>query len=238
MMLGPIVNGSAVIVGSVFGASLGEYINENLRTKLNLVFGVCSMTLGIVMIVKLNKLPPVILATLIGSIVGELIRLEAGIQYLGNKAKIVIEKIVKPREGASEHDFAERFVPAMVLFCASGTGIFGAMSEGMTGDTTLLMVKSFLDLFTSAIFATTLGYTLAVSAIPQFFIQGSLFLLASYIMPLTTPTMIADFSAAGGIIMLATGFRICGLKPFAVANMLPSLLIIMPISSLWLRYVG
>jgi len=123
-----------------------------------------------------------------------------------------------------------------VLFCASGTGIFGAMNEGMTGDYSLLMVKSFLDLFTAAIFATALGYTVATLAIPQFIIQAALFFLAVKILPLTTPMMIADFSACGGLIMVATGFRIAGIKNFAVANMLPALFLAMPISALWLRF--
>ena len=64
-------------------------------------------------------------------------------------------------------------------------------------------------------------------------IQIALFFGAAYIMPMTTPAMIADFSAVGGLVMLATGFRICGVKPFPVANMLPGLFLAMPLSHLW-----
>lgn len=77
---------------------------------------------------------------------------------------------------------------------------------------------------------------MATLAIPQFIIQGSLFLLATKILPMTTPFMIADFSACGGLIMVATGFRIAGIKPFAVANMLPALFLAMPISAMWVRF--
>jgi uncharacterized membrane protein YqgA involved in biofilm formation len=55
------------------------------------------------------------------------------------------------------------------------------------------------------------------------------------ILPLTTPFMIADFSACGGFIMVPTGFRIAGIRSFAVANMLPALVLVMPMSALWLR---
>jgi len=37
----------------------------------------------------------------------------------------------------------------------------------------------------------------------------------------------------GGILLLATGLRICGIKMFAVANMLPALVIAMPLSAAW-----
>jgi uncharacterized membrane protein YqgA involved in biofilm formation len=236
-MIGPFVNGASVIAGSVSGAVLGNRISENLRTRMPMVFGVASMGLGIAMVMKVKTLPAVILALLLGTLFGELVHLETGIQKIAAKTKGFVEKFAKPAEGLTQAEFLEKFVAVLVLFCASGTGIFGAMNEGMTGDYSLLTVKSFLDLFTSAIFATGLGLSVATLAIPQFAIQGSLFLLATKILPLTTPVMIADFSACGGLIMLATGLRIAGIKPFAVANMLPALFIAMPLSALWLRFV-
>ena len=53
------------------------------------------------------------------------------------------------------------------------------------------------------------------------------------ILPLTTPDMMNDFSSVGGMIMLATGLRICGIKVFPVANMLPALFLVMPFSHYW-----
>ena len=45
--------------------------------------------------------------------------------------------------------------------------------------------------------------------------------------------MRADFGAVGGVLMIATGFRICNIQMFHVANMLPALFLAMPISHLW-----
>lgn len=236
MMIGPLVNALAIILGSVSGAFLGDRISANLRVKMPMIFGCCSMTLGIAMIVKIQTVPAVILSVLLGSLVGELLHLEVWLQKIGSAVKIFIDRFTICRGGDTNKDFAERFIPVLILFCASGTGIFGAMNEGMTGDTTLLMSKSFLDLLTAAIFATSLGYALAVLAIPQFFLQALLFWGAASIMPFTTPVMLNDFSACGGVIMLATGFRICGMGSFAVANMLPALFISMPISALWAQF--
>ncbi|HWQ10106.1 MAG TPA: DUF554 domain-containing protein, partial [Holophaga sp.] len=212
-------------------------ISENLRVKMPLVFGVSSMGLGIAMIVKVKYLPAVILTLLLGTLIGELLHLEDAIMKLAGRTRGFIDKIAKPSDTSLSHDeFLSKFVAILVLFCASGTGIFGAMNEGMTGDSSLLMVKSFLDLFTAAIFATALGFSVATLAVPQFIIQASLFLMATKLLPMTTPVMIADFSACGGLIMVATGFRIAGIKPFAVANMLPALFLAMPITALWVRF--
>jgi len=179
----------------------------------------------------------VILALLVGTLIGEVVHLEDAIMRLASKTRGFIDRIAKPADGSLSHDeFLSKFVALLVLFCASGTGVFGAMNEGMTGDSSLLMVKSFLDLFTAAIFATALGFSVATLVVPQFLIQGSLFLLATKILPLTTPNMIADFSACGGLIMVATGLRIAGIKPFSVANMLPALFLAMPVSALWVHF--
>jgi len=237
-MIGPYVNGTTVVVGSLAGAFLGSRMSRNLRERMPMVFGCASLGLGVAMVVKVQSLPPMVLALVLGSIFGELVHLETGIQKLATKARALIEKFAKPSGDLSHDEFLEKFVAIMVLFCVSGTGIFGAMSEGMTGDPTLLIVKAILDLFTSAIFAATLGYTVVTLVVPQFIIQTSLYFGAALIMPLTTPAMTADFSACGGLIMLATGFRICGIKQFPVANMIPSLFIVMPLSALWTRFVG
>ena len=239
MIIGPIVNGSGVLIGGLVGAFFAKRIPERIRTALPLTFGVASMGLGIAYIVQVKQMPAVVLSLILGSLIGELIYLEKGIAWLGGKMRAFVERIVPSRDanaGISQEDFLKQFVAILVLFCASGTGIFGALTNGMTGDPTILFAKTILDLFTAAIFATALGYAVAMICIPQFAIQMGLALGATFLMPLTTPVMIGDFSAVGGLIMLATGFRICGIKIFPVANFLPALVLAMPISYLWTMY--
>jgi len=236
-MIGPIVNGAALVCGSLAGALLRDRIPENLRNRMPLVFGCASMGMGAVMIVKVRFLPAAVLSLLVGYLLGELMHLDSGIQKVAGALRQVMERAVKgaPNE-LSHEEYLERFIAVLVLFCASGTGIFGALNEGMTGDASLLIAKAFLDLFTAVIFGATLGLPVAALALPQFAIQGALFFGASTIYPMTTPAMLADFSAVGGMIMLATGFRICGIVSFPVAGMLPALVLVMPVSALWSHY--
>ncbi len=237
-MIGPYVNGAALVVGSLAGAMLGPRLGKNLRNSMPMVFGVASMGLGVAMIVKVKFLAPVVLALVLGSLFGEIVQLESGIQKLAGKARGWIEKIAKPAGEVSQEEFLDKYVAIGVLFCVSGTGVYGSMSEGMSGDPTLLIVKAILDLFTAPIFASTLGLSVGLLVIPQFLVQTTLYLCAALIMPLTTPDIMADFSSCGGLIMLATGFRICGIKQFPVANMIPALVAIMPLSALWAHYFG
>ncbi|GAU09866.1 DUF554 domain-containing protein [Desulfoplanes formicivorans] len=237
-MIGPYVNGAALLVGTAAGALMGSKLTPNLKHRLPLVFGCASIGLGVVMIAKVRFLAPVVLALVAGSVCGELMQLEIGIQKGASRARTWIEKITRPSGNLSQEEFLDTFTALLVLFCMSGTGVYGSMSEGMTGDPTLLIVKSILDLFTAPVFAATLGLSVALLVIPQFAVQALLYLGASQLMPLMTPAMLADFSACGGLIMLATGFRICGMKQFPVASMIPALLLVMPLSWLWSVYMS
>ena len=240
MIVGPYINGACVLIGGIGGALLSSKMPERIRTTMPVIFGGVSMCMGIMLVIKGANMPVMVLSIVLGTLFGELVYLEKGIAKLGSKAKGLVELVTRSEPGTNESqaDFLNAYVAIIVLFCASGTGIFGAMHEGMTGDASILIAKSFLDFFTASIFATTLGYSVAVIAIPQAIIQLGLAYGATVIMPLTTPMMQADFTAAGGVLMFATGFRICGIKSFPVANMLPALVIVMPISSLWTSVFG
>lgn len=211
---------------------------EVLRTNLTLIFGLSSMSMGVVMIAKVAQMPAMIFPIVIGTLIGEIIRLENGINKLAMSTKIIIEKILpKPnKNNQSQDEFLAKFVALVIMFSFSGSGVFGSMNEGATGDMSILIIKSFLDFFTAVIFSTSLGFSVATIFVPQLILQLLLAYSAVLIKPYITPQMLADFSAVGGILMVATGFRICGIKMFRLGNMLPALFLAMPISALWTAF--
>ena len=109
------------------------------------------------------------------------------------------------------------------------------MQEGLSGDPSILVTKAVLDFFTAMIFACDLGIMLPFVAVLQLTVLLALYALAGVVPPLTNASMIANFKATGGILMLATGFRITGIKVFPVADVLPAMILVMPLTA-W--YVG
>lgn len=235
MIIGPYINAIAIISGALLGASLGGRLPERLRTNLTLIFGLCSMCMGIIMVSKTANMPAMILSILIGTILGELILLEQGINHLAGKARGFVDRFFSSPKNLTNDEFLSKFVAIVILFSFSGTGIFGSMNEGMSGDASILIIKSFLDFFTAMIFATSLGYAVSTIFIPQTALQVILAYSATLIVPFVTPDMRADFAAVGGVLMIAAGFRICNIQMFHVANMLPALFLAMPMSMGW-RY--
>lgn len=238
MPIGVIINTVAIFLGGIAGALLGNKLPEKYKEQLNLIFGLCSMGMGISSIVLMKYMPAVVFALIIGTIVGLVFKLGDKVYELCSKLQKVMIRIVPKKEtNMSETEFLATLITVIVLFCSSGMGIYGSLSEGMTGDSSLLITKSILDFFTAAIFACNLGYIVSLIAVPQFVIFTALFLSASFIVPLTTPDMIADFKACGGFLMVAAGFRILKLKMFPVVDMIPAMILVMPFSWFWVNII-
>ena len=238
MPIGLIINTIAIFLGGIAGALLGDKLPEKYKEQLNLIFGLCSMGMGISSIVLMKYMPAVVFALIIGTIVGLVFQLGDKVYELCSKLQKVMIRIVPKKEtNMSETEFLATLITVIVLFCSSGMGIYGSLSEGMTGDSSLLITKSILDFFTAAIFACNLGYIVSLIAVPQFVIFTTLFLSASFIVPLTTPDMISDFKACGGFLMVAAGFRILKLKMFPVVDMIPAMILVMPFSWFWVNII-
>lgn len=238
MPIGVIINTIAIFLGGIAGALLGDKLPEKYKEQLNLIFGLCSMGMGISSIVLMKYMPAVVFALIIGTIVGLVFKLGDKVYELCSKLQKVMIRIVPKKEtNMSETEFLATLITVIVLFCSSGMGIYGSLSEGMTGDSSLLITKSILDFFTAAIFACNLGYIVSLIAVPQFVIFTTLFLSASFIVPLTTPDMISDFKACGGFLMVAAGFRILKLKMFPVVDMIPAMILVMSFSWFWVNII-
>jgi len=235
---GVIINVVSVIVGGLLGTVAGKKLSTRLKETLNMVFGVCAMTMGITSIVLMKNMPAVIFSVIIGTVIGICLKLGERInKAAGGMQKLVARLVKAPESGLSENEYNTMLVTIIVLFCASGTGIYGTIVSGISGDHSILIAKSILDLFTAMIFACSLGLAVSFISIPQLIIFLILFFLAKLIFPLTNETMINDFKACGGIILLATGFRMLKLREFPVADMIPAMVLVMPISFLWTTYI-
>lgn len=86
--------------------------------------------------------------------------------------------------------------------------------------------------------ACHLGAVTSLVAVPQAAVFFALFFAAKAIYPLTMPTMIGDFKACGGFLFIATGCRIAKMQDFPVADMIPAMVLVMPLSALWTNYIA
>lgn len=237
MPIGVIIDAASVAIGGILGALAGHKLPAYLKTQLNIVLGLCSMGMGISSIGLMKNMPAVIFAIVLGSGIGLAIGLGGWINKGAEELQKPIAKVAGQPASLSQEEFISTLVTVIVLFCASGTGIYGSLDAGMTGDNVILISKSILDLFTAAVFACNLGYVVSLVALPQLVLFLVLFYGARGILPLTTPDMIADFKACGGFLMVATGLRMTKIKEFPIADMIPAMILAMPFSWMWTNWI-
>ena len=152
MPVGMITNVLALFIGGLLGGFLGKKISPELKTSLNNIFGFCAMAIGVTLIVKLSALSAVVLAVVLGTLLGEVLKLESRVDGLVCKAA---PKLLKGKQ--VDEAFVNTFCAVAIIFCCSGTGWYGALTEGFTGDGSILLTKSILDFFTALIFAAVRG---------------------------------------------------------------------------------
>jgi len=184
--------------------------------------GLVTLMVGVHLTLKTQNTLIVLGSILVGAILGEWWRLDAGLEALSLRLR---ERVARRLSARSLQHFSEGFVTASLVFCVGPMTVLGSIQDGLTGDFTLLAIKSLLDGFTALAFASTLGVGVLFSALTILVYQGGLSLLAGLAQHALTAPMIAEMTATGGVLILAIGLLLLELKRIRVANLLPALLI-------------
>lgn len=233
MPIGIITDVSATLCGALLGCLLSSRLGDNWKNLLNNLLGVAALVMGIVLIIRAKNLSAVILALLLGACVGELLHLE---DRINGAATAVTARLMG---GGADGAYLASFSAALILFCFGGTGWFGALNEGLTGDGSILVTKAILDCVTACIFAALLGKIIPCLCLPQLCVYLILFGVAQVARGAITDVMIADFSSVGGIITFVAGLRMCKIKEdIKGLNLLPGLILAFFVSAAWTALVG
>jgi len=215
-MLGTIINVFTVITGGLLGTLLKRSLPERFKKIMFEVIGLATLGLGVLMIIKMDNPIIVIISMVIGSLVGEFVNIEHGIDVFSN--------IVKAKLKVSDEKFSEGLVTAFITFCVGPMTILGSLQDGF-GDPSILITKSILDGFTAIFYASAMGIGVAFSSILLFIYQGGLTVFAEFLKPFISESVLKNFTATGGIMMLGIGVRLLEIRRVRVANMLPALII-------------
>ncbi|WFA08732.1 DUF554 domain-containing protein [Tissierella sp. Yu-01] len=216
-MLGTIVNIIAIILGTLLGIFIKKGIKEKYKNTIIDGIGLSVAIIGITGAVETNNIILVIGSIVVGSIIGELIDIDLKLENLGDR--------LEQKFGKGDSNFSKGFVTASLVFVIGAMAIVGSLESGLSGNHETLFAKSILDGVMSVIFASTLGIGVAFSVFPVFIYQGSITLLANLVKDVLTPEVITEMSAVGGILILAIGINILGIKKIKVANMLPAIFV-------------
>jgi len=221
-MTGTFLNIATVIIGGMIGLIFGARIPDKLKSTVIAGMGLFTAAMGLQMFMKTENPLIVLGSLLIGTLLGEWMRIEDGLQNLG---KYLEQRFSKEGDDGS-NKFVRGFLTASLLFCVGPMTILGSIQDGLTGDYNLLAVKSVLDGFASIAFASTLGVGVMFSTIIILIYQGGISLLAAQLNAIVTPSMMNELTATGGVILIGLAISsLLEIKKIRVGNMLPGLLV-------------
>ena len=127
-----------VLLGTNLGSAIKNHIPARINQPMNVIFGLSAIAIGITSVVKLHSLPAVILTFILGGLIGEAVNLDDKIKSLFQR---ILERLRFQIHGDKEV-YMRFYLIVTVTFCASGTNIFGAINEGISGDFTILLSKA------------------------------------------------------------------------------------------------
>ena len=214
---GTLINTMAIIMGSLVGVGLKGGIPDQYKETVIGAIGLSVLLIGAKSALQTDALLLVIVSLALGSLAGEMLRIENRLERLG--------RLIGRRLAGSEEGVANAFVTASLVFCVGAMAVVGSLESGLTGNHQTLYAKSLLDGVTSIVFASTLGIGVVFSALAVLIYQGGITLSAAYLKPFLTPTVIEQMTAVGGLLILAIGFNILGFKRLRIGNMLPAIAI-------------
>ncbi|MCR5221357.1 MAG: DUF554 domain-containing protein [Lachnospiraceae bacterium] len=224
--LGTIINTAAIILGGIIGRFTAKLIKEEQQTALKKACGISVLFIAIAGAMQgmmhidgdtivSGKSMLVVLCLAAGTIVGELIGIEKGLERFG-------EWLKKKSGNSGDKQFVNAFVTASLTVCIGAMAIVGAIQDGIMGDFSTLAVKAVLDFIIIVVMTSSLGKGAVFSAIPVLLFEGGITLLARLISPIMTDLAIAYLSLIGAILIFCVGVNLVWGKTVRVANMLPA----------------
>lgn len=218
--LGTLINTGTVLVGGSLGYYVGHRIPESVRTIVVQVIGLATIVMGIDNVLDTHNLVFPLIGMALGSVIGELAKIEEGLEAVGAFLKRRFA-----RTNDSESGFVTGFVTATLLFCIGPMTILGAIEDASGQTPQLYIIKATLDGFMALIFAATYGIGAAFSALSVLVVQGSLTAAGTGLDALLDDRMRTEMFAAGGFAVLAIGLNLLQITRIKLGSMLPGLIL-------------
>lgn len=228
--IGTIINIITIVSGASLGVLVGNRMPTRTRTLLTDVLGLVTLLGAASALIPLwsdryvDALPQgwsllVVLASLlIGGLIGSALKLENKLDALGENLRVKFK-------ASSDSSFVEGFVAASLLFAIGPLAILGSISDGMGTGIDQLILKSTLDFFAAMAFATSLGWGVAVSALPVGIYQGVWTLIGLGLGEVLADYQVDAMTIVGGVMLICIALKLLNVKSVSVGNLLPALFI-------------
>jgi len=231
---GTAVNVVTVLLGSGIGIVLGHRLPQRTRDTVTDALGLVTLMIAALAAASVTSptltnavgdSAPVLIvlgSMLVGGIIGSLLRIEAGLESIGDWLQ---GRLASSEQTEQRRRFVEGFVSSSLVFCVGPLTILGSLNDGLGNGSDQLMLKSALDGFASIAFAASFGWGVAAAAISVLVVQGGLTGVGALLGQLLPDPQLAALTATGGLLLAGVGLRLLQIKAVPVGDLLPALLV-------------
>jgi len=216
---GTLLNAATVLVGGIIGTALGDRLPERLRENVVRGVGLFTLVMGTKFGMETSNLLFILGSILIGGTLGSLWGVDRRLNALGDALQ---RRFARP---GGTSTVSEAFVTASIVFCVGPLTFLGSIQNGLSGDASLLAIKSVLDGFTAIALAATLGWGVLLTIAVILIYQGGLALGASVFAGLLSELQLREMNAVGGLLILGVGLKLLGIRDVKVADFLPAIVV-------------
>jgi len=216
---GTLFNALTVLVGGLLGTFLGDRLPERLRENVVRGVGLFTLAMGTKFAIDTSNLLYMLGSILLGGVIGSLWGVDRRLTELG----AALQRRFAARGGGGT--VAEAFVTAAIVFCVGPLTFLGSIQNGLTGDASLLVIKSVLDGFTATALAAALGWAVLLTIAVILVYQGGLALGAASLAHALSDAQLREMNAVGGLLILGVGLKLLEIRDVKVADFLPAILV-------------
>lgn len=216
ILTGALVNGLAIVAAGVLGTLGGRLMPEKMKQTVLAATALVSIGIGISGAIGSNNQLIPILSLVIGSVIGELLHIESGVERIGGWLQSRFGKLGSITEG---------FVNASLVFAVGALAVMGGLDSGLKNDHSILFAKSVIDFSAAVAFASSLGIGVAFSGLSVFAVEGVVALLASLLVNVLSDAVVTEITVTGSLLIIGIGLNVLGLTKLRILNMTPALLI-------------
>lgn len=227
--MGVIINVISIVIGTMIGLFLKRGMSEKMSSHIMQGLALITFIIGLKGALVDQDMILLIVSISLGGYLGEMMQLEENIR---NFAEWVQDKLSK--EGA-QNQLAEGFVSAVLIFCVGAMAVMGSLEAGLRNNHGILITKALIDGFASIILTTTKGAGVMLSALAILLYEGGMMVLAQFVAPYLSESIVYAMSAVGSLLLVALGLNLLELTKIKVMNFLPAMflpIVLIPLFSL------
>jgi uncharacterized membrane protein YqgA involved in biofilm formation len=238
-MIGAVINAAGIVAGGGWALGAKKPLPNRYQLAAKGVLGVFTVWFGLQLTWRslngsfrqiLKELCLLLLAMVLGKLIGRILRLQEFSNSVGQFATRSLSGSGEPRKAS------EGFLVATGLFCVGPLAVLASVQEGLDTFSPLFWVKAGTDGLATMAFCATFGWSAILSAIPVLAVEVTLIRLVECVEPYLRhqPQPLVDaINATDGLLIFCVALIILEIKKVRVAEYLPSLALA-PLLTRWL----